>query len=212
MDNLPLDAVARFLDGAAGGGLIGRKPKVPHLLLSASLEISPRHIDSHKADELSQNWVRLQSRAKELKYNRKLGLFERTQENLREIVLARGGWSKLNPAHDWVPLDLQVMTIVPRWLCGTLAFHPMLGFRRRNEAQSIAHGCASTLLRLGREIHGPDGARKAEAWRMDRKGLPSAEQSRAPDPFIPLKPVKKNSGRCWYRPEVMCPFSFAGQV
>ncbi len=212
MDNLPLDAVARFLDGAATGGLIGRNPKVPHLIFSASLQTNPRRIsDAQVMKELSQNWMQLRLRNNEIAYNRKLELFARTQENLRDIVCARGGPRALDPSRDWIPLDLQVLTIVPRWLCGTLAFHPMLGFRRCTEAQSIAHGCASTLLKLGGEVHGPTGGGKTEAWRMDGNALPSSEQSLARDPFIPLKRVKKHSGHCWYRPGVVCPFSFAGQ-
>jgi hypothetical protein len=41
-----------------------------------------------------------------------------------------------------------VVTVKPEWLCSTFGFHPMLGFRRRKQAESIAHGCAMTLATL----------------------------------------------------------------
>jgi hypothetical protein len=43
---------------------------------------------------------------------------------------------------------LHVSCVKPEWLCGTFAFHPMLGFKRHRQAQSIAHGCASALAHI----------------------------------------------------------------
>jgi len=211
MDNLPLDAVAHFLDRAGGIGLINRRPPVPHLILSASLETAPQEIrDPDVLAGLCDNWLRLRSRTGELAYNRKLDLFERTQENLRLIMEARG--ASVDPKTMWTPLDLEVLTVIPRWLCGTMAFHPMLGFRRHTEAESIAHGCASTLLALGRRVGGSTAALKAQAWGMDLNALPSAEQSNALDPFTPLQSLsKKQTGHCWFRPGALCPFSYQGQ-
>jgi len=209
MDNLPLDAVARFLDRAGGIRLVSRRPPVPHLILSASLETAPQQIrDPDVLANLCDNWLRLRARTGELAYNRKLDLFERTQENLRLIMQERG----VIPTTTWTPLDLEVLTVIPRWLCGTMAFHPMLGFRRLQEAESIAHGCASTLLALGRRVRGPNAARNAKAWGMDLEALPSAEQSCAVDPFAPLQPLSKGqTGNCWFRPQALCPFSYQGQ-
>ena len=32
------------------------------------------------------------------------------------------------------PLEIEVLVVKPKWLCGTFAFHPMLGFRRELQA------------------------------------------------------------------------------
>ena len=209
IDNLPLDAVAAFLDNAATTGLIERRPPVPHLIFSASLETPVRPItDWNALDRLSRYWPRLQRRAREMAYNRKLDLFARTQQNLRDIITARQG--SFTPGTDWTPLDIDVVTVIPQWLCGTFAFHPMLGFRRRNQAASIAHGCASGLLELGRQATGDDGPARAAAWGLDTSHLPNHAQSFATDPFVPAQsPTTK--GNCWYRPPVPCPFSTPGQ-
>jgi hypothetical protein len=44
--------------------------------------------------------------------------------------------------------DLHISCIKPEWLCGTFAFHPMLGFKRERQARSIAHGCATAFVHL----------------------------------------------------------------
>jgi predicted acylesterase/phospholipase RssA len=208
IDNLPLDAVASFLEIAARAELIPHRPDIPHVILSASLEPQPLQIgDAPTLEELRHNWPRLRRRAAELAYNRKLELFSETQKNLRAIVEARGN---VIPAPDWIPLDLEVVTVIPRWLCGTFAFHPMLGFRRRKQARSIAHGCASTLLELGRLITGKNGPARVAAWGIAADHVPSAEQALAADPFVPIARRSKK-GNCWYRPAVPCPFSFEGQ-
>ena len=209
IDNLPLDAVASFLENSAVTGLIERRPPVPHLIFSASLETPVNPItDWQVLDRLSRYWPRLQRRAREMAYNRKLDLFARTQQNLREIIKTRG--AAFTPGVDWTPLDLEVVTVYPKWLCGTFAFHPMLGFRRCNQAESIAHGCASALIELGRQATGDDGPARAAAWGLDTSHLPDHAQSFAADPFVPVgRPTSK--GNCWYRPSVPCPFSTEGQ-
>ena len=135
MDNLPLDAVARFLDRAshATSGAIARRPKideqeVPHLIFTASLEVDPTiHSD---ADELVGDCIQLWKHAKTLRYNQKINAFATTQGDLRAIWNARRG--DKNKAEE--PLDLHVMNVKPKWLCNTFGFHPMLGFRRKKQA------------------------------------------------------------------------------
>jgi predicted acylesterase/phospholipase RssA len=209
VDNLPLDAVAQFLSTAARSRLIERRPLVPHLVFSASLETETAKIDAddRELDELLRNWPRLLRRAQRLGYNKKLEMFTRTQRNLRAIMAERRRGGPLEPGRDYVPLDLWVTTVIPKWLCGTFAFHPMLGFRQWKQAASIAHGCASTLLALGYEAALPrGGAARAVAWGMDQSLLPAAAQCTAPDPFArQAEPAER--GNCWYRPAVPCPFA-----
>ena len=212
MDNLPLDAVAQFLQTAAQTGLIPYRPSVPHLVFTASLETeTPTITDDRELDQLRHHWPRLARRARRLGYNKKIEMFARTQENLRTIIEAQPPASR--PAGVWTPLDLWVTTVLPKWLCNTFAFHPMLQFRQWKQAASIAHGCASTLLALGREAAQGGDARVA-AWGISTKMLPSAEQcvpsDSRPDPFVRLQ-GQVPAGNCWYRPGVPCPFSAAGQ-
>jgi hypothetical protein len=101
------------------------------------------------------------------------------------------------------------VSIKPEWLCGTFAFHPMLGFRRTKQAMSIAHGCATTLLEFSRRKADPADSQFAQylqAWNISEERLPKVtcwEQAFAKAENAP--PVSK--GMCWIRGDVPCPFS-----
>ena len=228
MDNLPLDAVARFLDRAsrAKKGAIARRPKVnrnevPHLIFTASLETDPNF--RYDADELAGDCVQLWQRAKTLKYNQKINAFATTQSDLRIIWNARR--HDRNKPEE--PLDLYVMNVKPKWLCNTFGFHPMLGFRRKKQAQSIAHGCASTLATIYQTKIASDGhAPWLDPWGI-RQRLDFDEKSFAffdsegiekdkpkMEDTVELRPAPKKAdgkpkekGTCWFREGSKCPFA-----
>jgi hypothetical protein len=156
--------------------------------------------------ELRDDWPALVRRAGQLAYNEKLEIFARTQRNVRAVINARA--ERPLGDDDWTPLDLEVVSVIPRWLCGTFAFHPMLGFRRERQAASIAHGCAATLVTLARAA--PDDAR-ARAWGIDRTRLPQLAHGGSGAVFpAPQRPDR--AGDCWFRPAVPCPFSREAQA
>lgn len=218
IDNLPLDGVARFLDRAsrATPRSIARRPKVkgesvPHLIFTASLEIDPG-VEAD-VDNLVGDCLRLWKRAKTLKYNKKIDAFASTQRDIRTITKA------LNPPDPL--LDLHVMNVKPKWLCGTFGFHPMLGFRRAKQARSIAHGCASTLATIYRtKISSPLHAKWLDAWGI-RTGLDFDAESISfldEEGTAPSQPTMESSpqlrplgtrapGVCWFRTGSKCPFS-----
>jgi predicted acylesterase/phospholipase RssA len=232
-DNLPLDAVAEFLYEASKAGIITRRPakgRLPHLLLATSLEprlesLSAVELEKEiqtappgkkealerkrawaerRGKELERNWPALYRRASRLKYNLKLDVFTSAQQALRDIVQHRK-----DPTGDaFEPLDLEVIAVKPAWLPGTFAFHPMMGFRRERQARSIAHGCRTTLLKLGELYHGTDAHPAwGDAWGLDRKRLPQADVVAAdPVPLVAPKHVP-GSGDCWIRPNTPCPFA-----
>jgi hypothetical protein len=101
-----------------------------------------------------------------------------------------------------VPIDLEVVMVRPRWLCGTFGFHPMLGFRREKQAESIAHGCATGLLELTRTIK--QMPQWAKTWGIKPEGLPLSAPANDRDP---IEPGVAGPGRCWFRPGVLCTFS-----
>jgi hypothetical protein len=97
-----------------------------------------------------------------------------------------------------VPLDLEVVCVKPQWLCGTFAFHPMLGFRREDQARSIAHGCKTTLEAM--HALGSSKPEWVNAWGI-----------KPPDEFLTEPRMEhKTRGECWYRPGCRCPFSKQG--
>lgn len=220
IDNLPLDAVAQFLDRAsrATEGGPARRPKskdgkgLPHLIFTASLEVDPELGGGRDADldEVTSNCLNLSARAKTLKYNRKIDAFASTQTDLRTI-------------HDHIRnadlLDLHVVAVKPKWLCSTFGFHPMLGFRRRKQAQNMAHGCASTFatfFKMGRM--GGDYARWLEGWGVDLSDIDAATfrflDEKGADVAVPvekgtyrLEPGRRKNGVCWFRQTQLCPFS-----
>jgi predicted acylesterase/phospholipase RssA len=203
-DNLPLDAVAQFLNRAAMADVVSARPaggSVPHLLLCASLEPRLPILDEAEQHALRFNWPALWRRAGQLGYNKKIDLYAKIQRSIRQAV---GN----NPSpRRWTPLDLEVVAVKPEWLCSTFAFHPMLNFRRRRQAQSIAHGCASTLMELARPIADDRAGRWKSAWGIDQSRLPDVNVASRTDPYVPL-PVGPDE--CWFKPGVTCPFSRTG--
>jgi predicted acylesterase/phospholipase RssA len=215
IDNLPLDAVAQFLHASAVSGLIEARPQtaaangvslgVPHLVFSASLETRTPRLSRRQLDALVGNWPALLKRAQQLRYNKKVELFAAAQRAVRSIWAERTShaWSRPSP-NDWTPLDLEVIAVQPNWLCGTFAFHPMMGFRRRRQAASIAHGCATTLLELGRLFSDPVRSQWAVAWGIRADDVPGNPPPRGDDPIVPSD---NGPGVCHFRPGKACPFS-----
>lgn len=198
MDNIPLAPVADFLEGAARAGAVPVVPScgVPHLLFAASLEprVGPFH-------EERATWPTILRRARELSYNNKLGKFAATQRHLRAIR------QQVTGDKGWTFPDLELLIVEPEWLCGTFAFHPMLGFRRDRQAASIGHGCASTLMKFAQQ----DPVR-LDAWGVDRDALPELGPDGSPqDPERVLSRRTRDrhlrEGTCWLRPTIQCPFS-----
>ena len=206
-DNLPLDAVAQFLQGSADADLITRRPmrdqqSVPHLIFAASLEVEPqRNIGPERLRQFAEFWPDMRRRATRLGYNRKLELYRDTQRNVRTL------WNEFGRTDRWTPLDLEVVTVRPNWLCGTFAFHPMLGFRRSQQAASIAHGCATTLLELARLEQTPQGGTWLDAWGIAAGRLPRHPPADRNEPIIPPAPAAP--GDCYWRPGKPCPYSGA---
>jgi len=217
MDNLPLDAVAQFLDQASGerasGEKVARRPRVgeqdvPHLLFTASLEVDKACLPDHDVETVRKSFLRLRKRARTFSYNRKIEAYAAVQRNLREIHRSRTGSSEYE--HAWKPLDLHVIAVRPRWLCNTFGFHPMLGFRRRKQAESIAHGCASTISTLYGESRKNGGLAWTNAWGV--QGLDAVDRRAVTSHFDPNRPALnprregKEPGQCWFR-DAPCPFS-----
>ena len=210
MDNLPIDAVAQFLWGASGdrAGLIQATPRTPHLMVAGSLEAQVRPYSAAiQRITMQQSWLALGRRTKQLKYNGKIDSYASAQKKLREIhnqlLNDHGSSEAIRRTQAMVPVALEVAAVKPEWLCGTFAFHPMLGFRRGRQAQSIAHGCATTLLTFGRyNAEHPEWIRD---WKLENlpeaSGWASAFSTRQ----------KVEAGHCWLRPGHLCPFSLQGQ-
>ena len=212
MDNLPLDAVAQFLYRAFRAGLIKRRPEQgPHLVLAASLQVNTMEYSTKTARRhFRESWPALSRRAKELQYNTKLDTYCRTQEALRGIVdhYSRNPTThaEKEQADDLELLDLEVVAVKPNRLCSTFAFHPMLGFKRQSQKESIAHGCASTLLKFGEIRNDRHKADFLNAWRVRAKSVPKlAEWDEAFD-RLAKKDEFEQSGVCWLT-ERPCPFA-----
>jgi predicted acylesterase/phospholipase RssA len=204
-DNLPLDAVAQFLHRASLAGMVAARPgqgQTPHLLLCASLEPRLTVLNAAEQKAVCYNWPGLWRRAAQLGYNKKIDLYSEIQQAIRQVMRA----STTHPA-SWTPLDLEVMAIKPEWLCSTFGFHPMLGFRRKRQAMSIAHGCASTLLELARPRPDDQSGSWKAAWGIDENRIPEPAVANRPDSYVPLKVGKDE---CWFKPGVICPFSHTG--
>ncbi len=208
MDNLPLDAVVNFLNRAARNGWVPRQPRlneqhVPHLVFTASLEVRQRKMDARSLREFAESWPALRKRAKQLRYNQKIDSFSNAQRDLR---LIREWRRRTEPGFDpddsgkWPLLDIETVVVKPEWLPGTFAFHPMLGFRRVNQAASIAHGCASTFVELHRR------AREQHHW-TDAWGVEDRVDPKCIGPSESHFPVNHGHGKCWFRLNSPCPFS-----
>lgn len=214
MDNLPLDAVAQFLHRAYKARLIEKKPvQGPHLIIAASLQVNtPEYSTSLARKHFQESWLALGRRAKELQYNTKLDTYRRTQGALRGIVkhyrknAPITTESSKTKKDDLEILDLEVVAVKPNRLCSTFAFHPMLGFKRNSQKESIAHGCASTLLTFGAIRNNKYKAEYLNAWRIRHNSVP--EMAEWNDAFDELadKDEFERAGQCWLtkRP---CPFA-----
>lgn len=201
MDNFPVDAIAEFLNRAAAQdvGLVARVPAAPHLIVAASLELSaPQYSLPFTRRRFRASWLKLRERAKQLGYNSKLDTYLKAERDLRHI----DAQCRPNAANGIV--HLQLLPIKPNWLCGTFAFHPMLGFRRDKQASSIAHGCAATLLAFADEYQ--KDSQPFKHWQIDAHAVP--EVSTWAEAFERLETQKPDpdSGLCWLRNRP-CPFS-----
>lgn len=218
MDNLPLDTVIQFMKEKLDDNRLARRPafngrSVPHLLFSASLEPEIQPISNQAAADLAENWIDLYKRARQLGYNRKIDGFAAAQKNFRKIFEQSTDPQTLR----FHPIDIEILTVRPKWVCSTFGFHPMLGFRRERQAANMAHGCAMTLATLGTL---PDDV-WAKAWNIDSHDLdrdtitlPPVEASDRVDqgikghPVVELSPARKRRhGVCWFRKTTPCPFS-----
>ncbi len=203
IDNLPLDAVARFLDEAERHNKIVRRPRVPHLLFTASLEVDRAVLsdDAKTLNRMANDVIALMKRASTLKYNRKINAYTSLQKRLLLI------WNQYEQRSKWDrgPLGIEVVAVKPKWLCGTFGFHPMLGFRRDKQASSIAHGCASTLVKLA-------GISTRSSWAREWGISPlHIHAGITEDNLEPNRRVSQE-GQCWFRDvtgreAILCPFS-----
>ena len=232
IDNLPLDCVTQYLDSVLTPQW--RRPNipvetecgkknvdVPHLLFTASLEVDKTcmSLGGWDLERTRQSWRRLRARAKTFTYNRKVDAYARVQRDIRRI-------QRQHPtgADKKKPLDLHVLVVKPKWLCGTFGFHPMLGFKRWKQAASIAHGCASTFGALaaanaanplwikGWKIAGLEDIDPATVV-VKPEESPTGTKSRDKDhqdyryELHPRKSDDGHQGRCWFRKNAQCPFS-----
>jgi predicted acylesterase/phospholipase RssA len=223
MDNLPLDAVVEFL-ASGDPPRFPRRPDVPHLILTASLEPEPADWSSAQPAELeerSKSWRTLKKRAAELRYNGKIDKFQSAQHWIRRIVEQRAqeegaAFDRHGPK---LPLNLDVLVVKPKWLCGTFGFHPMLGFRRKAQAASIAHGCASTMQAVyahffpqTRTYEMEDATKRDETLRAWAKQRRIAYDTLLDKRNADLSSEQQARGVCWFRRkgaegiEPLCPF------
>jgi predicted acylesterase/phospholipase RssA len=217
MDNLPIDAVLNVLRNASsadpGEGLVVRRPTsdsgapIPHLAFAASLEPELEAITRSDAlSALETYWPALRTRAKQLGYNCKLDNYRDAAFEISRLHDQFQPW--LNGVPQQTAINLEIAALKPRWLCGTFAFHPMLGYRRAKQAESIAHGCALTLLKFREYTKEEHTDAWLDAWGIDRAELPVAttlDEAQARWKTRKPKP-KQEVGDCWLR-EGKCPFS-----
>jgi len=232
IDNLPLDAVTEYLDAVldprwrrpkiartkACGNV--EKVEVPHLLFTASLEVDKTCFghEGRDLDRTRKSCRLLYRRAKTFTYNRKVDAYARVQRDIRRIHRKFH-----NRPDDQQPLDLHVLAVKPKWLCGTFGFHPMLGFKRWKQAASIAHGCASTfaafvVTKTDNESHWPESWGVQGLDEIDEQAVVLSEvprDARSPheqqrvEHRYELHPQSKGKvrGTCWFRKTIRCPFS-----
>jgi predicted acylesterase/phospholipase RssA len=214
-DNLPLIPVYRFLFYAGHAGWLELRPTpepeegaekkpVPHLLLTASLEPQKRGLSGGQLKRTAECWPELKRRIGQLKYNVKVDSHRQTQSDLRKIQAAL---AKENKHPELELLDLHVSCVKPAWLCGTFAFHPMLGFKRDRQARSIAHGCASTLVHLYYEqLDHPNWT--PHWWNPLELFEGTCTREPGTDIHFILNPRRANScGDCCFVRGHKCPFS-----
>jgi predicted acylesterase/phospholipase RssA len=200
MDNLPFTAVVDFMRHQVDNHQLPRRPpsQVPHLLFAASLESERGDLSSKEVARIARRWPTAQGRVRELSHNRKIDDFATVQDELREIYAT---YAKAQAQPASTPLDIAVVAVKPRWLCGTFGFHPMVGFRRARQAASIAHGCASTFARFRAEH--ADHPKWTEGWGIKTAVLQEYDEER----LRQLRPAGFKNGKCHFRSTMECPFS-----
>lgn len=208
IDNLPIQPTVDFLAKAAADGQTTFRPRAAgHLILAASLRSDPEADNARNgAGGPEPYWPTLNRQAGRLKYNKKIDTYGKAASDLRRI------WEyfKDQPIDDSDGrvnlLDLEVVTVKPNWTCGTFGFHPMLGFRRENQARSIAHGCSTTLIKMG-ELERRVGADSVRAWGINHEALPTGEHHEFPKSKREWKSIQRTDGKCWLNNDIQCPFS-----
>ena len=211
MDNLPLGAVVEYLWGKDSASRYERRPEVPHLILTATLE--PEKADWTAKEDLEKlGWSKIRSRATQLRYNGKIDKFQRGQRDIRRIIKQRTDEGDPDVASPDLPLNLDVLAVKPQWLCGTFAFHSMLGFSRQKQAESIAHGCASTICAVaahfdpGNTAHAID-VEMLRKWALGRgialDQLPERAEPKSTGALsygpAELSADEQACGACWFR-------------
>lgn len=211
MDNLPLGAVVDYLWGKNASAEYERRPAVPHLILTATLE--PEKADWSERDDLGElSWMEIRSRATQLRYNGKIDKFQKTQRDIRRILQRRQSENDPDMQSPDLPLNLDVLAVKPKWLCGSFAFHPMLGFSRQKQAESIAHGCASTICAIANHFdpaqtaHAVDPAELRD-WATGRgialDQLPPRTEAKISGALgygpVKLSEEEQQQGFCWFR-------------
>jgi hypothetical protein len=175
-------------------------------VIAASLRQDPPVLSIEDGAKLWNFWPSLWKRSGRLKYNAKVDKYRGAEIDLQAI------WQHLKREHPKSignhkePLKTEIVTIKPKWLCGTFAFHPMLGFRRKRQAESIAHGCATTLLqmqRLADERKEP----VLKSWGMGLSDRDEAALRYLPRTKKAWRKASRKDGKCWLRPDTTCPFS-----
>ena len=174
MDNLPVDAIARFLYRAAELKMVAPRPAAaPHLIIGASLEVNaPPYSLTYTRERFKASWLALSKRAGQLRYNTKLQTYSFAQQAIRHLLKDGDSQAKQKGGRESL-LGIELVAIKPNWLCGTFAIHPMLGFKRERHIRSIAHGCASTLLELARVRKEHIGQRMREAEKTKKRYQPA---------------------------------------
>ncbi|MGD8910499.1 MAG: patatin-like phospholipase family protein [Chromatiales bacterium] len=226
-DNLPIDAVVQSLwktsSSCVESRLIRRRPslrpwytqddarfRVPHLAIVTSLEANVYRItEESSARAMEDYWPALTARAKKLGYISKLTIYERAAKQINAWMDATEHQGSVERPETDCPgeissVELDIVAIKPNWLCGTFAFHPMLGYRRKKQAESIAHGCASTLLQLGQCPR-----KYLQAWGVEIDRLPAAATFEQAVVSADRWRAYSGKGRCWLSPGKRCPFSAA---
>ena len=214
-DNLPVQPAMEFLVDAAANGRINYRPKpvvdgqcidAPHLVFAASLRPKLEKYAKRDVPDLEGYWPKLRTRAGQLAYNNKIDSYSSVEKHLQQI------WKHVkneptNPGEELTELlDIEMVSVKPNWLCGTFGFHPMLGFRRENQAKSIAHGCATTLLKFG-ELRKERGDEVLKAWNVRLENVPKREKLPIEKDKDEWKEIRRKDGRCWLNPDMHCPFS-----
>jgi predicted acylesterase/phospholipase RssA len=202
LDNLPFSAVIDHLALEVKRGRIVPRPlgETPHLIITASLEPQALTSDGKRNENPAESWIAARRAVQRLGYNRKIDRFSEVQDELRAIFEQYRSQGDISGAQE---LDLFVLPVKPKWLCSTFGFHPMLGFRRKKQAASIAHGCASTFAAVKKLRDDPQRGDYVSAWGMDAEAIYDEARDLKP------RTVQKKNGECYFNKAVICPFSLA---